>query len=63
MGVMKMKDGLKSAVMECGGPSMQEAGMLMMPPLSVHSLDIINIHVSFKSIATMTCSYSLIATL
>ena len=50
MGVTKMKDGLKSAAMEFGGPFMLEAGMSMMPQLSVHSLDIIDTHVSFTSI-------------
>jgi hypothetical protein len=29
MGVMKMKDGLKSVAMDFGGPFMLEAGMLM----------------------------------
>jgi hypothetical protein len=50
MGVMKMRDGLKSAAMECGAPSMLEAGMFTMLPLSAVSLDISSTHVSFSSV-------------
>ena len=41
-----MKDGLKSAAMECGAPSMLEAGIIMMPWLSVDILDISSTQVS-----------------
>ena len=51
MGMMKMKDGLKFAAMECGGPFMLEVtGILMTLPLSASSLDIRSIQVSFKSV-------------
>lgn len=46
MGVMKMKDGLKSAAMEYGGQSMLEIGIFTMPQLSVDSSDISNTQVS-----------------
>ena len=48
MGVMKMKEGLKSAAMEYGGQSMLEAGMLTMLQLSVGSSDISNTQVSHR---------------
>ena len=50
MDVMRMKDGLKSAAMECGVPFMLEAGTLTMPQLSVDSLDISNTQVTFRII-------------
>lgn len=50
MDVMKMKDGLKSAAMECGAPFMLEAGTLMMLQLYVDSSDIRDTQVSFTSV-------------